>query len=124
MSLFTSAGVRVVRTWSSACASVFAPPQTLIHSGLGSSRSAARTTSSAPADILSGPTAAMPYAGCPAAMRASSLPASGHPVACFSRFGRTSPYAATSSRIVSGCAAFRCQVEVVATSPSMSISLE
>ena len=61
----SACGVLVACAVIKACASVFVPPQASTHKGRGSARSAARMMSAAPALILPGPTAAMPYAGLP-----------------------------------------------------------
>ena len=55
-----ASGVRVARTFHSAWASTFGPPQTGTQSGRGSSRSSARIRASEPAESLPSPTPCMP----------------------------------------------------------------
>src|ERR1019366_6380040 len=94
------------------------------HRGRGSLRSTARTSASAPSDILPSPVAARPYPVCPLNTRRSRSSAVGQPFACSRRLGRTCPYAWIRARMVSGWTAVLCQVDVEALSPSISISFE
>ena len=116
----TSAGVRVARAVTSACASVFVPPQASTQSGRVSALPAARRISSAPGVTLSGPTAAMPYAGWPLTTSFRRSAAAGKPSACFSRFGCTWSYASRTLRMTSGRGPVFSHVDVVATRPSTS----
>ena len=55
-----SSGERVARTFQSACARQFGPPQTGTQTGRGSSRSTTSMISSEPGESLPSPTAVMP----------------------------------------------------------------
>ncbi len=79
MSASSSAGDFVALAVNSAWASVFVPPQHVIQSGRGSDRPAACRIRSEPAEWSVGPTASMPYSGCPDTTSAFKAAASGNP---------------------------------------------